>query len=563
MVFAHGCAYAAVPLFLLTAAWPALAARDELDYTRREPGMHVMRLHRYDHSGLDAMIEAEAKWERGEAFSSPAPGFVQISGRQMEALQKHHRLHRNAASSVLQHSSASTLKIHSRASRAYIRQHHGSSEQPPAIELDRLESQYVGSIGMGTKIEPPGCSSPENSRSLVFLSYGEANEVVENASALGQDVACHLQDESVVWVVLDTGSTNIWVNSDLCTRGACAKSGRKRYRRSESITYRAPKDPIVLNITFGTGKVSGPVAIDDIHVGPYTVSKQAFGMIQEQEGRVFDEVPFEGILGLAFPKMSANGATPFFDNIIQQKVLQKNEFSFYFSLDNPSANAIFWGGTDPDFYSGELAHFKVVDPFYWSIPLVHFKVGNEILLSSSKADAGAEPMAEGNGTSYLEKKVKDPRPPKAIVDTGTTFFTAESELYGKVLDRIPTRNCNQVNDTSHPPITFRLQSTSGKPVDFVLNNMQYMTQSSDGSVCSPAFMRIDIPYHHGPAMVLGEVFLRHYYSVFNRGDGADDHATVSFAKASHGDGAIRELKRRTKSQPGFFATHKYQSGPIA
>jgi len=507
-----------------------------------EPAVHVTRLHRYDHRGLDAVLEAEERWSRGEVAPSAPASFVQISSKQMEALRSHHRLaheERHGSGPALKRTrgEASTLRIKSRASRGYIRYNTVHSNEPPAIELDKLASQYVGPIGVGTKITPAGCTVEEG-RSLAFISYAD----VSNSNSTG--TACHLQDQSDIWVVLDTGSTNIWVNSDLCKAGACAKAERNRYNHGESITYEPPKDPVMLNITFGTGKVSGVTAVDDLHVGPYTVTKQTFGMIEVQDGRVFDEVPFEGILGLAFPRMSANGATPFFDNIIKQKVLDKNEFSFYFSLDNPSANAVFWGGADPKFYKGDLEHFKVVDPFYWSISLLQFKIGNEVLLGDTKA-----------ASSYLQSKVVDTIQPKAIVDTGTTFFTAESALFGKITDKIGTKDCSEITEKSHPPITFRLSNTNGKPVDFVLSNMQYMTQSEDGLVCSPAFMRIDIPSQHGPAMVLGEVFLRHYFSVFSRGDGTEDDATVGFAKAAHGDETVRELRRMTHRQPGFLAAH--------
>jgi len=546
----------ATPLLQLLAAgfWAILARASRPntgieDDARREPGIHVMRLHRYDHSGLNSMMEAEAKWHRGEVTPSGASSFVQVSSRQMEALQSHHRQAQVLRQTIGHVREASTLKIGKhRRGRAYNRPLDSIGDLPPAIELDRLESQYVGPIGVGTKVFPSGCASNiEQARSLTFISYAESEGANANATALAEGITCHRQDESHIYVVLDTGSTNTWVNSDLCTRGACSKIGRNRYHRSASVTYVQPKDPVMLNITFGTGKVSGPTAIDDFHVGPYTVAKQTFGMIQEQEGRVFDEVPFEGILGLAFPRMSANGASPVFDNIIKQKVLKRNEFAFYFSLDNPSANAIFWGGADPTFYTGRLQHFKVVDPYYWSIPLVHFKIGDEVLLS---ADTDSSSYLEGAGV------VVNRRMPKAIVDTGTTFFTAESALYSKVMDRIGTRSCNEVSKDSHPPVTFRLQNADGEPVDFVLNNMQYMTQSEDGDLCSPAFMRIDIPWQHGPAMVLGEVFLRHYFSIFNRGDSTEDNAQVSFAPAAHSNDAIQELKRMTKSQPGFFKAHK-------
>merc|ERR1719242_1605239 len=100
-------------------------------------------------------------------------------------------------------------------------------------------------------------------------------------------------------------------------------------------------------------------------------------MIAEQKGGPFDSLPFEGILGLAFPSMSANGVTPFFDNVIAQKALPRNEFAFYFSLENPAANAIFWGGNDPRFYNGPIEYFRVVDPHYWSLDLKSFQIDSE------------------------------------------------------------------------------------------------------------------------------------------------------------------------------------------
>ena len=39
----------------------------------------------------------------------------------------------------------------------------------------------------------------------------------------------------------------------------------------------------------------------------YVVKNQTFALIEEEVGQVFEEIPFEGILGLAFPSMSAHG----------------------------------------------------------------------------------------------------------------------------------------------------------------------------------------------------------------------------------------------------------------
>merc|ERR1719401_1376721 len=121
--------------------------------------------------------------------------------------------------------------------------------------------------------------------------------------------------------------------------------------------------------------------------------------------------------------------------------------------------------------------------------------------------------------------------------------------------RLKARPCNQVTDETHPPLSYWLRNANGKPRQFKLDHLQYMT-STDGTehgMCTPAFMRIDIPQQHGPAMVLGEVFMRHYYSVFDRADGQDANGKVGFAPAAHGKTVQQRLKTLTQDQPAFQA----------
>jgi len=136
--------------------------------------------------------------------------------------------------------------------------------------------------------------------------------------------ACTVQDQSKVWVVFDTGSTNIWIASDLCKSGACQLPGRHRFNHSASATFKYPESLLQLSVQFGTGKITGPQAVDDFKIGPFTVYNQTFAMIEtESDSHVFRDVPFEGIVGMAFDKMSANHVQPFFSSMIQQKALQK------------------------------------------------------------------------------------------------------------------------------------------------------------------------------------------------------------------------------------------------
>merc|ERR1719502_1375397 len=104
--------------------------------------------------------------------------------------------------------------------------------------------------------------------------------------------------------------------------------------------------------------------------------RQPFAMIREMNGDVFSSFPFEGILGLGFPSLSFGGITPFFDHVIQQKLLKHNEFAFFMNVDSDKPSALLWGGIDKSLYHGKIRMFPVVQAHYWSLELVDVKVGD-------------------------------------------------------------------------------------------------------------------------------------------------------------------------------------------
>ena len=63
--------------------------------------------------------------------------------------------------------------------------------------------------------------------------------------------------------------------------------------------------------------------------GDLVSTDQPFGLSLELNK--FDNTPFDGLLGLNYPRMSAIGAIPIFDNLKKQGAISEPVFAFYLS----------------------------------------------------------------------------------------------------------------------------------------------------------------------------------------------------------------------------------------
>ena len=59
------------------------------------------------------------------------------------------------------------------------------------------------------------------------------------------------------------------------------------------------------------------------------MKSQVFGEAVEQPGEAFVNAKFDGILGMAWPSISVDNVLPVFNNMVDQKLVDKPVFGFY------------------------------------------------------------------------------------------------------------------------------------------------------------------------------------------------------------------------------------------
>jgi len=284
-------------------------------------------------------------------------------------------------------------------------------------------------------------------------------------------------------VVLDTGSSNLWVPSKKCGSIACYL--HKTYDADASSTYKS--NGTSFEITYGSGSLSGYVSQDTLTIGDLTVKKQDFAEATEEPGLAFAFGRFDGILGLGYDTISVNGIVPPFYQMVNQGLLDKAVFSFYLG-DTTDQSEVVFGGIDESHYSGKLIKLPVRRKAYWEVELDSIKFGKE------------EAAMENTG---------------AILDTGTSLIALPSslaELLNKEIGAKKGWNGQYTVDCakrdSLPGLTFKLGGH-----DFEISAYDYILEVS-GS-CISAFMGMDFPEPVGPLIILGDAFLRRWYSVYD------------------------------------------------
>jgi cathepsin E len=341
-------------------------------------------------------------------------------------------------------------------------------------------------------------------------------------------------------VIFDTGSSDVWVPGEQCR--ACA--GHHRYHANASrppravddegfevVTVGEDDDHEPFSLQYGSGTVSGTAIRETLRLGgSLELPNARIGSVHEQ-GREIQRFQTEGIVGLAMAPL-ARVSNPSILQLLQEssEYTLPVVFSLYvspFPTASPPSQLIF-GGVDPALAGPDAGwhRFPVVDDPYsaaygfWSLYLDEMTI--------HPVDHREAPYAVIGGSQHSDLSVSDSPTPVAIVDSGTSLVLLPPAAYAAVIKAMQRRlgsrmrnhsqkrggySCHNCDHSEFPALAFSFQkdpnSRGAHSVQrFVLQGSDYVR--CENRVCSP-----QLDESSSDMVILGDIFLRAYYTVFD------------------------------------------------
>ncbi|XP_004620142.1 chymosin-like [Sorex araneus] len=282
-------------------------------------------------------------------------------------------------------------------------------------------------------------------------------------------------------VIFDTGSSDLWVPSVYCQSDAC--QNHHRFNPAKSSTFQNMNKP--LSIAYGTGSMQGILGYDTVTVSNIVDTHQTVGLSTVEPGDVFTYSEFDGILGLAYPSLASEYSVPVFDNMMDKHLVAQDLFSVYMSRHGPGS-VLTLGAIDHSHYTGALHWVPVTVQQYWQFTVDSVTVDGVVVA----CEGGCQ----------------------AILDTGTSM------LVGPSSDILNIQSAIGATQGQYGEFDINCGSLSTMPtVVFEINGKKYPLPpaaytNEDQGVCTSGFQSET----DSDQWILGDVFIREYFSVFDR-----------------------------------------------
>uniref|UniRef100_A0A3B4E685 Peptidase A1 domain-containing protein n=2 Tax=Pygocentrus nattereri TaxID=42514 RepID=A0A3B4E685_PYGNA len=232
--------------------------------------------------------------------------------------------------------------------------------------------------------------------------------------------------------------------------------------------------------------MTGYLAYDTVTVGGMAIQNQIFGL-SEAEATFMGSMAADGILGLAYQSIASDDATPVFNNMVSQGLVSQDLFSVYLSSNEEQGSVVMFGEIDTSYYTGNIYWIPLSSETYYQITMDSVTINGETVACSGGCQAIID-----TGTSLIVG-------PSSDISNINSWVGATTDQYGDA-----TVSCSNIQ--SMPSITFTLNDYT-----FTIPASSYVSDIS--GTCITGFGGSS-----DSLWILGDVFIRNYYTIFNRGN---------------------------------------------
>ncbi|KDQ50162.1 hypothetical protein JAAARDRAFT_186508 [Jaapia argillacea MUCL 33604] len=297
-------------------------------------------------------------------------------------------------------------------------------------------------------------------------------------------------------VDFDTGSSDLFLPGPTCNTN-CA--GHTIYDPKKSSTSSDAHKTFQLQYGDGSS-VEGEQYNEAVSIAGLTATSQRLGAAtQYSNGFSKDQFPADGLLGMAFQSISDYNASPVFQSFTSQNQASSPIFAFKLA---DSGSELYVGGTNSRLYSGSITYTPVTQQAYWQVNMENVSVNGKKPVGQISAviDTGTT-LVLGDKVNVRALYAAIPRSKDASATFGEGFYTVPC-------DAVPTVS-----------LTFSGKSFAISPRTFNLGRA-----ASGSSDCVGGIVGSDIGQRF---WIVGDVFLRNVYSVFDLGNTRVGFATLS------------------------------------
>jgi cathepsin D len=299
-----------------------------------------------------------------------------------------------------------------------------------------------------------------------------------------------------MWLALDTGSPSSWVFSSACTDKVCTT--HHTFDKSASSSY--VSNSSTFSVGYGSGNVKGDLGQDVFTLAGMDVTF-SFGTATFAND-TFSNYPLDGILGLGRSGTGGWTIPSFMDVVAKNKYITSNIVGFSLSRasDNKKDGEVNFGTVDTTKFDGNIS-YTATNSDAWTIPMDEVYVNGQALGLTNRA---------------------------ATIDTGTTYILIPPADAKTLFARIPGASQSGENYIIPCDSTATLElSFSG--IKYSILPDDYIGASSTGGCVST------IVGHQSSGAndwLVGDVFLKNVYSVFDFDNGQIGFGTLSSSNST-------------------------------